>query len=62
MSVMWREDLITVEQELGFTYEINAPNRATHYQQVCPKCRRALFGLAQSVRWSASQPASEISS
>jgi hypothetical protein len=23
-----------------------------HYQQICPRCRRALFGLAQGVAWS----------
>ena len=33
-----------VEQELGFRYEL--PDGG-HYQEVCPQCRRALFGLAQ---------------
>jgi len=51
MSVMWRGDLTTVERQLGFTYEINGVNGATHYQEICPKCRRALFGLAQSALW-----------
>jgi hypothetical protein len=23
-----------------------------HYQDVCPRCRRALFGLAQGALWS----------
>ena len=55
MSVMWRDDLIAVEQQLGFTYEMNGPSHAAHYQRVCPKCRRALFGLAQSARWSSPQ-------
>jgi len=41
-------DLITVERELGFTYEMTG---GAHYQQVCPKCRRALFGLAQGALW-----------
>lgn len=58
-SVMWRDDLIAVEQQLGFTYEMNGPNHAEHYQQVCPQCRRALFGLAQAARWSAPQATSE---
>jgi hypothetical protein len=44
-------DLITVEQELGFRYELAAP-RADHYQRICPRCRRALFGLAQGDTWS----------
>jgi MFS family permease len=41
-------DLTTVEAELGFRYEL--PDGG-HYQQVCPKCRRALFGLAQGALW-----------
>jgi hypothetical protein len=42
-------DLITVEQQLGFRYEM--AGRASHYQQVCPACRRAMFGLAQGALW-----------
>jgi nitrate/nitrite transporter NarK len=41
-------DLTVVEQELGFRYEL--PN-GSHYQHVCPRCRRALFGLAQGALW-----------
>jgi nitrate/nitrite transporter NarK len=44
---MMVDDLITVERELGFAYELPEG----HYQQVCPKCRRALFGLAQGAIW-----------
>ena len=40
-------DLTVVEQELGFTYELPAG----HYQEICPRCRRALFGLAQGALW-----------
>jgi hypothetical protein len=40
-------DLTVVEQELGFRYEL--PNG--HYQEICPRCRRALFGLAQGALW-----------
>ena len=47
---MMIRDLTTVERELGFRYEL--PGGA-HYQQVCPKCRRALFGLAQGALWRA---------
>jgi len=41
-------DLTVVEQELGFQYEL--PNGG-HYQDICPACRRALFGLAQGSLW-----------
>ncbi len=44
-------DLITVERELGFRYE----TAGGHYQEVCPACRRALFGLAQGSLWTASE-------
>ncbi len=43
-------DLITVERELGFRYEMSARG-ATHYQEICPACRRGLFGLAQGALW-----------
>jgi hypothetical protein len=41
-------DLTVVEQELGFQYELP---RGGHYQDICPRCRRALFGLAQGALW-----------
>jgi hypothetical protein len=44
-------DLITVERQLGFRYEM--AGAAAHYQEICPACRRALFGLAQGALWSA---------
>ena len=47
-SVPMVRDLTIVERELGFRYEL--PDGA-HYQDVCPKCRRALFGLAQGALW-----------
>jgi hypothetical protein len=50
-SAMWVRDLATVERQLGFRYEMDHPH-AGHYQQVCPRCRRALFGLAQGAMWS----------
>jgi hypothetical protein len=49
-SAMMVRDLETVERELGFSYEMN-DGPSAHYQQVCPKCRRALFGLAQGRMW-----------
>jgi hypothetical protein len=45
---MWVRDLIAVERELGFRYELDAGG---HYQEVCARCRRALFGLAQGAAW-----------
>ena len=45
---MMVRDLEQVERELGFTYELEDGG---HYQQVCPKCRRAMFGLAQGALW-----------
>jgi nitrate/nitrite transporter NarK len=45
---MMVQDLATVERQLGFSYELPGGG---HYQQVCPKCRRALFGLAQGALW-----------
>jgi hypothetical protein len=41
-------DLADVEHELGFRYELADGG---HYQDVCPRCRRALFGLAQGAIW-----------
>ena len=48
-SMMVR-DLTEVERQLGFSYEME--ERAEHYQQICPRCRRALLGLAQGRAWS----------
>jgi len=42
-------DLMTVERQLGFRYEVSGP--VEHYQHVCPRCRRALYGLAQTALW-----------
>ena len=47
-SVPMIRDLAVVERELGFRYEL--PD-GSHYQEICPKCRRALFGLAQGELW-----------
>ena len=51
-SAMMIRDLATVERQLGFQYEMDDGSGA-HYQEVCPKCRRALFGLAQGRMWAA---------
>jgi hypothetical protein len=44
-SRMHVEDLIQVERELGYRYE--AAGELSHYQWICPRCRRALLALAQ---------------
>jgi ribosomal protein S27AE len=46
-------DLEIVERELGFSYDMHDTEGIKHYQQICPRCRRALFGLAQSALWRA---------
>jgi hypothetical protein len=48
-SAQMIRDLIVVERELGFRYEMT--RGAAHYQEICPPCRRALFGLAQGALW-----------
>ena len=49
-SRMHVEDLITVERQLGYRFELTG-SPVGHYQWVCPKCRRAIFGLAQGRLW-----------
>lgn len=44
-------DLIGVESALGFRYELPG-GLPGHYQEICPRCRRALYGLAQAKHWS----------
>ena len=44
------EDLIKVERELGYHYEVDDP-RVEHYQWVCPRCRRTSIALAQTKLW-----------
>lgn len=49
-SRMHVEDLITVERQLGYHYELPG-SEAEHYQWVCPRCRRAMLALAQGDLW-----------
>jgi hypothetical protein len=49
-SAMMIRDLAAVERDLGFRYEMTA-GAADHYQEICPRCRRALFGLSQGALW-----------
>jgi hypothetical protein len=39
------EDLIAVESQLGYRYELG--DEDDHYQRYCPRCRRAMTALAQ---------------
>src|SRR5262245_43911785 len=55
-SAMMVRDLAIVERELGFAYEMDAAQGADHYQQICPRCRRALFGLSQGAAWGSLKP------
>lgn len=58
-SRMHVEDLIVVEKQLGYRYELPG-SPVEHYQWICPRCRRALFGLAQGQLWPGQeQPAPE---
>jgi hypothetical protein len=50
-SAMMVRDLMTVERDLGFAYEMDRAGDGAHYQQICPRCRRAMFGLAQAALW-----------
>jgi hypothetical protein len=49
-SKMHVEDLMLVEAQLGYRYETSA-GTVEHYQQICPRCRRALVALAQGNLW-----------
>jgi nitrate/nitrite transporter NarK len=48
ISTSMARDLTIVERELGFRYELPGGG---HYQEVCARCRRAMFGLAQGALW-----------
>jgi hypothetical protein len=52
------QDLIVVEKQLGFNYEAERGD-LEHYQWICPKCRRAMFGLAQGKLWNPAPAAGE---
>ncbi len=50
-SRMHVEDLIEVERQLGYRYEM-ANDTTDHYQWICPRCRRVSLALAQGQVWS----------
>lgn len=41
------QDLIQIERDLGYRYEVDGHSATTHYQRICPPCRRAMMALAQ---------------
>jgi hypothetical protein len=45
-SLMHVEDLMVVEQQLGYDYTLDHPT-IDHYQRICPTCRRAMMAIAQ---------------
>ncbi len=49
-SKMHVDDLIEVEAELGYTYDVD-DDAIEHYQWICPPCRRASVALAQGALW-----------
>jgi hypothetical protein len=53
-SKMHIEDLIVVEKQLGYCYEMPG-TKTEHYQWICPRCRRAILGLAQGALWAGVQ-------
>ena len=44
------DDLITVERQLGYSYEMERPE-VDHYQRICPAFRRAMLAIAQGRMW-----------
>jgi hypothetical protein len=49
-SLMHVNDLIDVERQLGYQYEL--PDTAVeHYQWICPSCRRKLLAIAHANLW-----------
>lgn len=51
-SRMQVEDLIEVEERLGYRYQTPGAT-SEHYQWICPRCRRVLPALAQGRLWQA---------
>jgi hypothetical protein len=49
-SRMQVEDLIQVERDLGYQYQLPGMS-AEHYQWICPRCRRSLLAIAQANLW-----------
>ena len=48
-SQMHIDDLIEVERELGYRYEMTGAT--DHYQRICPSCRRSMLAIVQGSLW-----------
>jgi hypothetical protein len=48
------DDLIEVERELGYRYEMKGVG-VDHYQRICPSCRRSMLAIAQGALWQRSK-------
>lgn len=49
-SQMHVDDLIDVEERLGYRYDISEGS-VDHYQRICPRCRRLLPAILQGRLW-----------
>ena len=49
-SKMQIDDLIQVERQLGYQYEMSHVD-VDHYQRICPRCRRIAVALTQGKLW-----------
>jgi hypothetical protein len=58
-SLMHITDLIQVEKELGYDYNIPG-SEVAHYQWICPPCRRASVAQAQSQLWQTARGATTV--
>jgi hypothetical protein len=49
------DDLIEVERQLGYSYELSTTDNrqptTNHYQRICPNCRRSMLAIAQGRLW-----------
>lgn len=52
-SKMHIDDLITIEKQLGYHYQTqDVDGQPSHYQHICPTCRRSLLAITQGQLWS----------
>ena len=58
-SLMHINDLIQVEAELGYKYEMPG-SEVGHYQWICPPCRRASVAQAQGQLWQTARGATAV--
>lgn len=49
-SALHVNDLIEVERQLGYKYEIEG-KAMDHYQRICPRCRRMMPAITQGQMW-----------